>query len=452
MKKNLPKKSKNIDLDLLQIDPKSLKRDLQELHSIIDNFEDTNDNLGYKLGDMIESLSKKKGKIFWIEVEKDPKPKELLDISREIVKQTNINFIGIDNKITDLHNTDKEIFKLLCILAGLSGMTYTRIKDAFEVIDDAQKIIDENCDVTSEQGKRIMQIAQMHLQRIIEDKKRYEEIDAFLTKYSEVLDSLVQQFGSLDQHIKTKQSEIDVHISDENKRLEVFVKELQELVNTEIEKQKNEAISRLEDISANVEKQLSNVQKYSAEVIQESEKIKDQLTSISSNSEQRIKTKEEEIVQRISDANNQLNLNIKNLLDRAITDLTQTKSSYLQELEKLYSDGKSQLSEAKEFSNEILQESGKLRNQMANVTQGIKEQENKFSQSLSQRQEEFNSDIEKHTANFVNLCTQNKEEIDRDFLAFKNALEKSYQKKFIIVTALAITLSGIISLAIKFLL
>ena len=145
-------------------------------------------------------------------------------------------------------------------------------------------------------------------------------------------------------------------------------------------------------------------------------------------------------------------MNIKNLLDRATTDLTQTKSSYLQELEKLYSDGKSQLSEAKEFSNEILQESGKLRNQMANVTQGIKEQENKFSQSLSQRQEEFNSDIEKHTANFVNLCTQNKEEIDRDFLAFKNALEKSYQKKFIIVTALAITLSGIISLAIKFLL
>lgn len=260
MEKNLPKKSNNIDLDLLQIDPQSLKRDLQELHSIINKFEDTNDNLGYKLGDMIERLSKKKGKIFWIEVEKDPKPKELLEISREIVKQTNINFISIDNKITDLHNTDKEIFKLLCILAGLSGMTYTRIKDAFEVIDDAKKIIDENCDVTSEQGKRIKQIAQMHLERIIEDKRRYEEIEAFLIKNKEVLDSLEQQFGSPDQH------------------------------------------------------------------------------------------------------------------------------------------------------------------------------------------------IEKHTANFVNLCTQNKKEIDRDLLAFKDTLAKSYKKKFIIATALAITLSGVISFAINFLL
>lgn len=318
----------------LAIDPQSLRANLLELSEVIKSFDKRNStNGGLCVGQKIQELSEKKGKFCGIEYHQDPTKKELLDISSSIVTEVNKCFTNINGKVSTLHNTDEKIFKLLSILAGLSGMTYKRVKDAFSVIDDAQKNIDENCDVTSEQGLRIKQIALMHLQRIQEDKERYERLDAFIQKYTNEIDSLVQQFGSLEQHIEQKRVEIDQHVSDEKKHLENFANELKELVKTEIDTYKKDALSQLKQLSAIVDKQLSDSRQLSEKVLLDSENISRQLKETSDNIAQQLKSKEVEIEQQLSSGKEQMDSTLKNLLKSAIDDLAQAKNDIIHELE-----------------------------------------------------------------------------------------------------------------------
>lgn len=227
------------------VDPKSLADDLRQLERFIKEFDDEELGDGIQIEGRIQELSERKGNILGIKYSKEPTTKELLDVNRDIVKQTNSALQRTNDRISDLHDTDAKIFKLLCILAGLSGMTYKRIKEAFDVIDDAQKNIDGNCNVTSEQGQRIKQIALMHLQRIQEDKARYEELDAFVRKYTSEIDTLVRLFGDLDNHIANKQSEWDEHVEEQRLSVGNSIDERLKAVKTELDKVQEEALHQL---------------------------------------------------------------------------------------------------------------------------------------------------------------------------------------------------------------
>ena len=279
-------------------DIQSLKDELSELKGYIDSFDKNYaaESSGFQVSDKIKELSEKKRKFLGLEFHKEPTPNELLDIDRDIINQTNESLTNTYKKIAVLHKTDEKIFKLLCVLAGLSGMTYARIKDAYTVIDDAQKNIDSNCDVTSEQGKRIKQIALMHLQRIQEDKERYEKLEAFIKRYTNEIDVLAARYGNLDQFIEAKMYAIGELFSIEKERIERNITDLQTTIKQEIDDYEKKIVQNLDEKLDNVKCQLDSTLQDSNETLKKCELEKREIESICAEAKKSLQLKQDDVL------------------------------------------------------------------------------------------------------------------------------------------------------------
>ena len=368
-------------------DIQSLKDELSELKDYIDSFDKNYaaESSGFQVSDKIKELSEKKRKFLGLEFHKEPTPNELLDIDRDIINQTNESLTNTYKKIAVLHKTDEKIFKLLCVLAGLSGMTYARIKDAYTVIDDAQKNIDSNCDVTSEQGKPIKQIALMHLQRIQEDKERYEKLEAFIKRYTNEIDVLAARYGNLDQFIEAKMYAIGELFSIEKERIERNITDLQTTIKQEIDDYEKKIVQNLDEKLDNVKCQLDSTLQDSNETLKKCELEKREIESICAEAKKSLQLKQDDVLKLLLAGKEELNQAVNNYIVTAGDDLSKIEDSLREELESLHEGNVKLLNESRQLTEKAVDKSEGLIHNMTLLYEKMVEYEKKLSRKYRKR-------------------------------------------------------------------
>ena len=281
--------------------------------------------------------------------------------------------------------TDEKIFKLLCVLAGLSGMTYARIKDAYTVIDDAQKNIDSNCDVTSEQGKRIKQIALMHLQRIQEDKERYEKLEAFIKRYTNEIDVLAARYGNLDQFIEAKMYAIGELFSIEKERIERNITDLQTTIKQEIDDYEKKIVQNLDEKLDNVKCQLDSTLQDSNETLKKCELEKREIESICAEAKKSLQLKQDDVLKLLLAGKEELNQAVNNYIVMAGDDLSKIEDSLRDELESLHEGNVKLLNESRQLTEKAVDKSEGLIHNMTLLYEKMVEYEKKLSRKYRKR-------------------------------------------------------------------
>lgn len=148
-----------------------LEKELNNLKDIIDSFDNKSIILNPDIIQSIQNLSEKKGSILGFQYSKDPTPKELLNVNRDICTTTVEAFKQVCNQIKTLHETDQKIFILFLVLNKLSNINYKHLAGSYSLISNAQKDIKENCKQTSIQGNQLKDLALMYLQHIKKERR-----------------------------------------------------------------------------------------------------------------------------------------------------------------------------------------------------------------------------------------------------------------------------------------
>ena len=175
----------------LEHNPHLFLKQLESLNTQIENldkkFTQPLNKFSDEFNTTLTELENKKGRILGLEYQKDPSNRELLELIQIHDKYLKEFHQHINSIITELNKIDQGSLKLITILAGLSGMTYKRISDAFAVIEDTEKILDKNSNISSEQGHLIKEVVKLHIERIKEDKERFEKIDNFISQFDNII-------------------------------------------------------------------------------------------------------------------------------------------------------------------------------------------------------------------------------------------------------------------------
>ena len=175
----------------LEHNPHRFLKQLESLNTQIENldkkFTQPLNKFSDEFNTTLTELENKKGRILGLEYQKDPSNRELLELIQTHEKYLKEYHQHINSIITELNKIDQGSLKLITILAGLSGMTYKRISDAFAVIEDTEKILDKNSNISSEQGHLIKEVVKLHIERIKEDKERFEKIDNFISQFDNII-------------------------------------------------------------------------------------------------------------------------------------------------------------------------------------------------------------------------------------------------------------------------
>ena len=211
----------------LEHNPHRFLKQLESLNTQIENLDKKFTQPLNKFSDgfntTLRELENKKGSILGIKYQKDPSNRELLELIQIHDKYLKEYHQHINSIITELNKIDQGSLKLITILAGLSGMTYKRISDAFAVIEDTEKILDKNSNISSEQGHLIKEVVKLHFERIKEDKERFENIDNFISQYRNIDNIIVEKLETSENLIElgNKISKLEDNVIKEcEKRLE----------------------------------------------------------------------------------------------------------------------------------------------------------------------------------------------------------------------------------------
>lgn len=438
----------------LTTDIQSLKDELSELKNYIDSFDKNyaEATYGIQVSNKIKELSEKKGKFLWIKYDKEPTSKDLLDIDRDIINQTNESLTNTYEKIAVLHKTDERIFKLLCVLAGLSGMTYARIKDAYTVIDDAQKNIDSNCDVTSEQGKRIKQIALMHLQRIQEDKERYEKLEAFINKYTNEIDVLAARYGNLEQFIEAKKYAMGKLFSIEKERIERNITDLQTTIKQEIDDYEKNIVQNIDKKLDDVKGQLDSILQDSNEVLKRCELEKREIESICAEAKKSLQLKQDDVSKLFLAEREKLNQAVNNYIVTARDDLSKIEKSLREELERLHEGNVRLLNESRQLTEKAVDQSEGLIHNMTLLFEKMDRQSEATLKSMSEKQDEINKASEENISALNNAVSHNLNKINTYLVDYEEKLSRKYRKRFTFLSVAVCGISILTTLIICFIL
>lgn len=209
----------------LEHNPHRFLKQLKSLNTQIENldkkFTQPLNKFSDEFNTTLTELENKKGSILGYEYQKDPSNRELLELIQIHDKSLKEYHQHINSIITELNKIDQGSLELITILAGLSGMTYKRISDAFTVIEDTEKILDKNSNISSEQGHLIKEVVKLHIERIKEDKERFEKIDNLISQYRNIDNIIVEKLKGNLIELRNKISKHEDNVIKEcEKRLE----------------------------------------------------------------------------------------------------------------------------------------------------------------------------------------------------------------------------------------
>lgn len=200
----------------LEHNPHRFLKQLKSLNTQIENldkkFTQPLNKFSDEFNTTLTELENKKGRILGWEYQKDPSNRELLELIQIHDKYLKEYHQHINSIITELNKIDQGSLELITILAGLSGMTYKRISDAFAVIEDTEKILDKNSNISSEQGHLIKEVVKLHIERIKEDKERFEKIDNLISQYRNI-DNIIVEIKTSERENKENLIELRNKIS-----------------------------------------------------------------------------------------------------------------------------------------------------------------------------------------------------------------------------------------------